>query len=296
MFLRFVPSGNNRKLIQSFLFRYFLGYQRVPARLSSVRRRRALRPIDVEEVFTFLSERVQAPSTTAQFRTYALHIWQALLAETGRVFRRFEPTNRSRWVYRTLMKNHVRARDVVVSFNWDTVFERSLPKNRLWHYDGLADQSRSLRILKPHGSVNWQLKDGVRVIDNPEMPVIVAPTHLKFVETSPPADSSAHVGYLDQAREIRTIWSDMEGHMRQAKALVFIGYSFPVADLYFSSVLRSVLAMRERPPALVLVNPQASLIRSRLESRFSLGAVLTYFDLDTFVRSSRSSILKMLRL
>jgi len=296
VFLRFCPTGSNRRLIQSFLFRYFLGYIRVPARLSSVDRRRALRHVDVEEVFTFLSERVRAPSTSPQFRSYALRIWRALLAEVGQVFRRFEPTYRSRAIYRSLLAHHVRARDAVVSFNWDTVFERSLPKTQRWHYEGLDHQARSLRILKPHGSVNWQLGDPITISDRPEVPVIVAPTHLKFVETTPAADSSSHLGYLDQSQEIQAIWSEMETQMRQAKALVFIGYSFPVADLYFSSVLRSVLALRDRPPALVLVNPDATSIRARLEARFSLGAVVTYFDLETYVRSTRSAVLGILGL
>jgi hypothetical protein len=184
----------------------------------------------------------------------------------------------------------------VVSFNWDTVFERSLPKTQRWHYEGLDHQARSLRILKPHGSVNWQLGDPITISDRPEVPVIVAPTHLKFVETTPAADSSSHLGYLDQSQEIQAIWSEMETQMRQAKALVFIGYSFPVADLYFSSVLRSVLALRDRPPALVLVNPDATSIRARLEARFSLGAVVTYFDLETYVRSTRSAVLGILGL
>lgn len=59
-FLRFCSSQRNRDLIESFLFRYFLGYARVPARTNAKKRRAMLRDVDVEEVFTFLSERARA--------------------------------------------------------------------------------------------------------------------------------------------------------------------------------------------------------------------------------------------
>jgi hypothetical protein len=63
----------------------------------------------------------------------------------------------------------------------------------------------------------------------------------------------------------------MEREMREAKALVFIGYSFPVADLYFSSILRSVLADRDGAPAVAIVNPDAVAIGDRLRERFALA-------------------------
>lgn len=85
----------------------------------------------------------------------------------------------------------------------------------------------------------------------------------------------------------------MEAQMREAKVLVFIGYSFPLADLYFSSVLRSILASRESPPRVVIVNPDAVAIRKRLETRFSLSKIVTYFDLDQFIQASRSDLLKV---
>src|SRR5438034_11756648 len=56
-FLRFCKSTDNRNDIESFLFRYFLGYGKAPGRSNSAARRKMLKGIDVEEVFTFLSER-----------------------------------------------------------------------------------------------------------------------------------------------------------------------------------------------------------------------------------------------
>ena len=250
--------------------------------------------IDVEEVFTFLSERARAPSTTPQLRKYVSQIWNALLEEIGSVFARFEANTDTRRIYRALHRNQLRTRDAVVSFNYDCVFERSLPGTVRWAYEGLEGDTRSaLRILKPHGSVGWKEIDGaVERSASLRDAVVVAPTHLKFVATSH-ADGPDLRGYLDQASALANIWSAMERHMRSAKALVFIGYSFPVADLYFSSLMRSILAERGRSPAVIVVNPDAVAIASRLENRFSLANVTRLFDLRQLVGMPRSEVLRL---
>lgn len=95
----------------------------------------------------------------------------------------------------------------------------------------VGNSSGGLRVLKPHGSVNW----------------------------------------------------DQGG---------FIGYSFPVADLYFSSVLRSVLASRNNPPKLVLVNPDAVAIGTRIQDRFRLSKPLLHFGIEQFVDMSRARLMR----
>lgn len=87
--MRYCTREENLRTIEAFLFRYFLDYKRVPGRLSEPARRRQLAPIDVEEVFTFISERNYAPSVSAQLRTYTSRVWSALLEEIGQVFGRF---------------------------------------------------------------------------------------------------------------------------------------------------------------------------------------------------------------
>jgi hypothetical protein len=289
-FLRFC-GGTRRARIESFLFRYFLGYARTPARSSAADRRALLSRVDVEEVFTFLSERARAPSSTPQAKTYATEVWDALVQEIGNVFSRFDANTSTRKTFRKLLSQHVRSRDAIVSFNYDTVFEQSLPASNDWGYDGLDDCTNRLRILKPHGSINWALaEDGsIKVTSEPKTPVVVAPTHLTFVDIS--SDANHGSGYLDQAKEVRAIWSEMEAQMKQAKALVFIGYSFPVADLYFSSILRQALADRATSPGLVLVNPDAVALERRLKDRFSVTQIVKYFDLQTFLDTNRKNVL-----
>lgn len=293
IFLRFNRDSRNRRLIESFLFRYFLGYRKAPSRLGAAARREMFSAIDVEEVFTFLSERVRAPSTSPQLRTYALQIWRALVAEIGNVFRRFAANSSTRNVYRAWLTNHFRQGDAVVSFNYDTVFEDSLPLNDCSWYVEVQQKGPRARVplLKPHGSVNWAEFDGeIYVDERSSSPIVVAPTHLKFVAHGAGNDEPL-TGYLDQSAVISSIWSVMERRMKEARALVFIGYSFPVADLYFSSVLRSVLADRETSPRVVVVNPDAVAITTRLKRRFALPEVIQYFDLGQFVNAGRRGVL-----
>ena len=292
-FLRFSNSRSRRKRIESFLFRYFMGYGKVPSRMKPAERRRALNRIDVEEVFTFLSERARAPSTSLQLRTYAEEIWRDLVAEVGNVFRHFEANLKTKRVYRTLLKNHIRSHDAIVSFNYDTIFEDSLPNRHKWAYEGIEDCTGCLSVLKPHGSVNWALSSANTIVRNnePEQCVVVAPTHLKFIAGP---DNREHdpgrAGYLDQSTQIQQIWHALEREMKEARALVFIGYSFPVADLYFSSLLRSAIATRDSALGVVIVNPDAVSLSERLSKRFSIRNIARYFDMAQFVQASRKNV------
>ncbi|MFN4355203.1 SIR2 family protein [Parvibaculum sp.] len=293
-FLRFCTDREKSKRIEAFLFRYFLNYAKVPGRHSSKQRRELLADIDVEEVFTFLSERIQAPGTSSQLRTYTTQIWDDLVSEIGNVFGRYKANKSTRHSYGLLLQNHVRSRDAVVSFNYDTIFELSMPTQKQWHYVGVSKTANGLKLIKPHGSINWTLaKHEIRIQENPEQSLIVAPTHLKFVGSE--NDDNKHLGTLNHSEEIKFIWEQMEREMQSAKAFVFIGYSFPVADLYFSSVLRSVLAIRKNDPAVVLVNPDAVDIQRRLQQRFSIKKVFNYFDMDTFFDIKRDRLLNRIQ-
>jgi hypothetical protein len=287
-FLRFCQWTENYKIIESFLFRYFLGYGKVPTRLRLMERLALLNEIEVEEVFTFISERIAAPATSPQLKVAVEKVWAALTAEIGTVFSKFPANADSRKLYRKFLDQHVRSRDTIVSFNYDTIFEESIHSYQRFYYDGLQARARGeIRVLKPHGSVNWSLsKKFIRVERAPKRSVIVAPTHLKFVGNNNGGIADTY-GYLNQTNEMPKIWASMEGQMRGAKALVFIGYSFPVADLYFSSVLRSIIAARNSQPKIVVVNPDALAISARIKKRFALEEVQTYFDFRQFNQETR---------
>ena len=154
---------------------------------------------------------------------------------------------------------------------------------------GIQGSTNRLRVLKPHGSINWERRNGkIRPVTSASTPIIVAPTHLKFVQSTGSTNGAS--GYLDDAEEVRKIWEEMEGEMEAAKPLVFIGYSFPIADLYFSSVVRTALSGRHVPPAVVVVNPDAVSIAQRLSARFPIKQVVKYFTFDQFIDAGRHGV------
>jgi len=221
--------------------------------------------------------------------------------EIGQVFSRFKANKQTKKVYGRFKRQHLRSRDTVISFNYDIVFELSVPANTSWHYGGVVENHKriSVKVLKPHGSINWEAdKQGAITTKSasslPTNPVVVAPTHLKFV-VRPDPNSGQVRGYINQSKQVDAVWGSMEKEMREAKSWIFIGYSFPSSDLYFSSVLRSALAVRNEWPSVVVVNPDSMAISKRLQSRFSIpkDKIRTFADLQSFNQVDRSQVLKM---
>jgi hypothetical protein len=130
----------------------------------------------------------------------------------------------------------------------------------------------------------------------PEHPIVVAPTRLKFVGSGARQEEDPSIfGYLNQSPQITDVWGAMEREMLAAKAWVFIGYSFPSSDLYFSSVLRSTLAGRDSNPFVAIVNPDAMAISQRIANRFYIpqDRIKTFPDLETFNQINRAGMLSM---
>jgi hypothetical protein len=287
-------SAKDRDIIEAFLYRYFKGYHKTPSKLNHNRRRKAFKEVDVEEVFTFLSERVSTPTITPQLKTYFQDsVWPALIRSISSTFGKFHANTSTRAIYRDFEANHLRAHDAIVSFNYDLILEESLTKNS-WEYFALNDTKNKTPILKPHGSVNWEpSSDNKNIIKKsvPSIAMIVAPTHLKFIEPKE-TDNRSPAGYLNTNQAISKIWSEMEVQMKGSKALIFVGYSFPDADLYFSSVLRTVLTSTATMK-LILVNPDSQRIAEKICRRFSIEKkdIANHFDFAHFCKLSRKDIL-----
>jgi hypothetical protein len=291
--LRYANS-KDRGVIEAFLFRYFKGYNKTPAKLRPNKRRKSFKEVDVEEVFTFLSERISTTTITPQLKTYFQDsIWPALIRSISSTFRKFGMNRATRAAYRDFENNHLKSHDVIISFNYDIVLEESLTRNS-WSYYELTNTTNRIPIYKPHGSINWESNsknDSIIEKSLPAMPLIVAPTHLKFIGLKEMEDPPTS-GYLNTNQAISRIWSAMEMQMKRAKALVFVGYSFPDADLYFSSVLRTVLTST-KAIKIILVNPDSQRISERISRRFSIekSEITNHFDLVNFCKLSRNDII-----
>ncbi len=171
--------------------------------------------------------------------------------------------------YHDVLAAALRPGDTVLSFNYDTLIDRALKAragNR-WRasqgygvpvVDGCSDWEAQpapgpparvpIRLLKMHGSLNWQRSDngtGILLKTQPYDPerILVIPPAWKKPITEDPVFSS--------------IWKAARFALRQASILVVVGYSVPVTDMLARALLRveATVPTSEQLRYLVLANP-----------------------------------------
>ncbi|MEK6715444.1 MAG: SIR2 family protein [Candidatus Omnitrophota bacterium] len=160
--------------------------------------------------------------------------------------------------------NNLNNSDVVITFNWDNLIERSLfNQKRKINFKGRDDGS--VTVLKLHGSINWQLIPDNVIIKEPDSvewlckdkichtkdyrfydlwvsldryPFIVPPIVLKR-----PAESEF----------LKEIWFEAFNCLIESKQTVVIGYSIPNNDLQARALLRSGII---KPYLVIDPNPE----------------------------------------
>jgi hypothetical protein len=136
-------------------------------------------------------------------------------------------------------------RNTIITFNYDTLVERSLIKHNVNYSYGLdvanekgirshllekKAEEDDVRILKLHGSINWSpggLFDSYsELMKNPyndnlvPKPIILPPWWKK-----------------DPSKEISVVWNRALDRLRTATRIIFIGYSCPPSDQYMRYLL-----------------------------------------------------------
>ncbi len=142
----------------------------------------------------------------------------------------------------------------IISFNWDLVLDQLLFGDAINAASyGLAGDSDGPILLKPHGSLNWfegklgeYLKDNrrTRILDDSEgsnrvyafrkfrspiskkgreyTPILVPPVYLKNFETP----------------IFKLLWQNCVRALSQARKVIFLGYSMPLADVHAQLIMR----------------------------------------------------------
>jgi len=162
--------------------------------------------------------------------------------------------------YKALLETFDIATDdstIFISLNYDTVLEHALNEARIrWHYrhvhSAVARDRRSIRILKPHGSLNWRFRGNVPSVwidtayalapvgcqsyevNRFKEAMIIPPTQIKqaimIAETQPP----------EVVQLFRAIWKEAVDVLAAASRVFVIGYSFPPTDLHLHTLFRLV--------------------------------------------------------
>ena len=171
----------------------------------------------------------------------------------------------------------MRQRAAVISFNWDLILDQLL------FADGINEASYGFTIgedqipslLKPHGSLNW-FEEGigrhlksvkrVTVFDNgPD-------TVYAFREFRAPVSKSTRIYsplivppvYLKNFEKpvFKALWRNCVTVLNQARQVVFLGYSMPLADHHAQFIMRCGFQKRivsdpcvQGTPEVVIVNP-----------------------------------------
>jgi len=185
-------------------------------------------------------------------------------------------------------------RATVLTFNYDTVFERmvlasvsgdrsspyeipysmyGLPLSPIRARRGAAlspSRRETVRLLKLHGSTNWYCS-------GPEAPpgdpiFMIAPTEeLNAGETEltidkqlliipPVSEKSLFYGNVT----LRAVWAEAYAALASARVITFVGYSLPLADLTTRLMLRAAA----RPDRVQIVDAAMGKESDRLEARY----------------------------
>lgn len=238
--------------------------------------------LNLEDAATRLFRR----SVMASSGRRAFFNFKSLIAVTiGKALERLH----RRWCrfHDNVVAHHIRSQDTIVSFNYDWILERSLERH--WRDWGRPEdycfpgalgnwQSRKRpRLLKPHGSLDWQL-DGSSVVLGDRGKILGAIHGRKFKPESiaivPPV-LSKELEAKSQAAYVRThfdeLWQRTADTFSRARRIVFIGYSLPRGD---TRAYQTVLGAANRRNCRVeIVNPDGARLRDELSIVFGRNNV-----------------------
>lgn len=190
--------------------------------------------------------------------------------------------------------------DVVMSFNYDCIIDKALiGAGRRWDPEKCSygfrptkginawrrleqgkSPQKSIKLLKPHGSLNWKISSSGSVqLEKDPYSIetakgrIVPPTWFKRLNEEPYA----------------SIWKEARLEIRKCRALIVIGYSVPQTDIFSRALFKAEIGSKERKQKLdllIVVNPDkearrrfVELVHRGIESRTRILEFNSFQDL-----------------
>lgn len=233
-------------------------------------------------------------------RTRLLVALSAVLEESADVAKKKSPARKTPCAYHAALVNALQPKDTVISFNYDCLIDHALRTSgaRKWSArygygfpnparverfepwnapDAPKQQSKTINLLKLHGSLNWypfppKRTDPIRLREKPykqagdKLYEIIPPEYVKSVQARP---------------VFPVLWSHAALALRRSKTLAFIGFSFTPTDLHVEALFRLSLAERRDLERVLIINPSQDhrkRIRSILAPALRDGARLIQFE------------------
>lgn len=179
--------------------------------------------------------------------------------------------------FHRILAKMLRARDCIISFNYDCIIDRALrdyagnrwdPSRESYGFSvnsGAGDWMRHgrgqnvrepIKLLKMHGAMNWRKEGRAIALVQPSADesleeVVIPPTWFKDLTLFPFAE----------------VWKAARVEVRLCRIMVVVGYSVPGTDLFSRSLFKVEAGSKrgnERLDLLVLVNPDPGARRSFL--------------------------------
>ncbi len=192
--------------------------------------------------------------------------------------------NSNRRFIHTFCEKKVEQGDVIISFNYDSLVERSLRESGKWSpVDGYGFEVQfetdgpfppttpppnptaqsETTVLKLHGSVGWYLNNNkevflhqhfLKLLEINCIKDVKEPKLLPNVNSLPSLIEPSFIKQIDDIPTYRHIWQRAREELARAEAVYIIGYSLPDADIMAKNLL--VHSLDKKPDqTITVVNP-----------------------------------------
>lgn len=282
----------------------------------------SIQNITLEDIFTFLDRAISNEESISGFSVPEFYkLKHELISYIIELFNNHLKTTANIQEYTCFFKNLLTKRlktksspFSIISLNWDTIpefyIEREFKKQKRidknfkggidytcydWNWDNTEYKAsilkkeagyKTIKIYKLHGSINWAISkenDGLYVheqkgkspngiflntdeLRNGFENIIITPTLLKNLNST----------YL------KMIWQNASYDLRETKRIVFLGYSFPMADFEFRYLLLKTAMKKEDLQIRVLLypgDPHKDEVKERYNN-FFVGRDIKFEDKD----------------
>jgi hypothetical protein len=167
-----------------------------------------------------------------------------IAAECCAFLKRADPST-EKWAPYSRWLNSLGEHDSIITFNYDTVIEtlaRATKFTRLATVlpgTGMSDAPK-VNLLKLHGSVNWQFNGTSFRVHEDEEFALTCPNEQMVIASPGPSK-------LAVASRLGELWTWAEAVLKNATAVVFIGYRFPPSDASSRRRLFMALVQNDQP-------------------------------------------------
>jgi NAD-dependent SIR2 family protein deacetylase len=244
---------------------------RIKERIRTALRQEAI-SVSLEDVFTSIDKSISQHTHTRNYTYQSMDsikhaILRLFIYYFARILRNHSYDNDDYAAftqYVRVCKNNT----TIITTNWDTLIEDYLSRNNIgvnmcfnepyYKYDSkLSKRRRSIggiKTIKVHGSINWfkclqcgslsiidRKKYGQYLFDDniPEKCVICGEESGKDdILLQPEIITQSMIKTID-SQLYRNLWNAAAAELRQAKRIIFVGYSLPLADYEFRYFLQN---------------------------------------------------------